>query len=68
MNRVETISLFIEAFEDFLDERGIQIPNDEKEQDPYASTIYGTDFGQLYSQIEELLISLGMIEKEAQPT
>lgn len=62
--RLKTLSLFIELFEDFLDRRGISVPNDEKEQDPDASTIYGTDYGELESNLEDLLIRLGMIDKE----
>ncbi len=60
--RLETICEFIEAFEDFLDEKGIVIPNDEKEQDPEsASNIYGTDYGNLSEKIESLLIRYGVL-------
>ncbi len=52
----------IEAFEDFLDEKGITVPNDDKEraiadgEDPASiCNIYGTDFGDLYYTIEEIL-------------
>ena len=62
--RLEVLSSFIEIFEDFLEKRGIDIPNDEKEDDPYASTIYGSDYGELESGIEDLLIRLGMIDRE----
>ena len=63
--RLEILSLFIEVFEDFLEERGIDIPNEEKEQDPEnASTIYGTDYGELESKLEKLLINLGYMEEE----
>lgn len=62
--RLEILSSFIEIFEDFLEKRGIDVPNDEKEDDPYASTIYGSDYGELESGIEDLLIRLGMIDKE----
>jgi hypothetical protein len=59
--RLETLSLFIEEFEEFLEERGIDIPNSEKDDDPDASTIYGTDYGELSDRIESLLIRLGMM-------
>lgn len=63
--RLEIISAFIEVFEDFLDERGIDVPNAEKEQSPdSASTIYGTDYGNLSDRIETLLINLGYMKKE----
>ena len=58
------ICQFIEAFEDFLDEKGIVIPNDEKDEDPYASNIYGTDYGNLSDSIEELLRAYNVLEKE----
>ena len=61
-NRLETISLFIEVFEDFLDEKGIDVPNDEKEQSDCPSTIYGTDYGILSDRIETLLVRLGYME------
>lgn len=57
--RLEIICDFIETFEDFLDEKGIVIPNDEKEQSPdTASNIYGTDYGILSDRIETLLVNL----------
>jgi hypothetical protein len=45
----------IELFEDFLEEKGIVIENDEKLEDEDASNIYGTDYGYLQSGIEEIL-------------
>lgn len=62
--RLTHLSLIIELFEDFLDEKGIVIPNDEKDQDPDASNIYGTDYGNLESRLDDLLVRLGMMEKE----
>ena len=60
--RLETLGCIIELFEDFLDEKGITIPNDEKEQSPdSASNIYGTDYGILSDRLEHLLIRLGMM-------
>lgn len=58
------ICQFIEAFEDFLDEKGIVIPNDEKNEDPDASNIYGTDYGNLSDSIEELLRTYNVLEEE----
>ena len=54
----------IELFEDFLEEKGIIIENDEKLEDEDASNIYGTDYGYLQSGIEEILISYGIIDGE----
>jgi len=61
--RLAIICEFIEAFEDFLDEKGVVIPNDEKEQDPEsACNIYGTDYGSLSDRIESLLIRYGVLK------
>lgn len=63
--RMGILCEFIEVFEDFLDEKGIVIPNDEKDQSPEsASNIYGTDYGVLSDRIESLLIRLGYMEEE----
>lgn len=59
--RLETIGAFIEIFEDFLEEKGIVIPNEEKDEDPDASNIYGTDYGNLSDRIESLLIDLHVL-------
>lgn len=69
--RLETLACIIELFEDFLEARGIDIPNEDKDQaiedgeDPDSiSLIYGCDYGALESDLEDLLIRLGMMEKE----
>lgn len=62
--RLEMLACIIERFEDFLEKRGIDIPNPEKAEDPNASLIYGTDFGELSGNIEKELIFYGLIEKE----
>ena len=62
--RLETIGSFIDVFEDFLEEKGIDIPNDEKEQSEGPCIIYGTDYGILSDRIEELLIRLGYMKEE----
>ena len=62
--RLETLALFIEEFEEFLEARGIDIPNPERDEDPCGSLIYGSDYGDLSGRIETLLIKLGYMEKE----
>ena len=59
--RLETLGCIIELFEDFLDEKGIVIPNPDKDQDSDASNIYGCDYGELEGRLEHLLIRLGMM-------
>lgn len=63
----EFIGQIIDTFEDFLEEKGIDIPNDEKDDrnDPEsAAIIYGTDYGNLQSALEGLMLGWGVIEKE----
>lgn len=63
----EFIGQIIDTFEDFLEEKGIDIPNDEKDDrdDPEsAAIIYGTDYGQLQTALEGLLLNWGVIERE----
>ena len=64
MNRLEILAAIIEAFEDFLDDKGIVIDNPEKEDDDFASNIYGTDFGILSDNIETILTNYGMMKGE----
>ena len=46
------INKVIELFEEFLEDRKIDIPNDEKKEDESASLIYGTDYGELQDGVE----------------
>ena len=57
----------IEVFEDFLDERGIVIENDDKDdaisqgEDPECiANIYGCDYGELEDRIRPILVRLGL--------
>ena len=45
----------INIFEEFLEDKGIDIPNEEKDDDDYAAIIYGTDYGLIQTDIEALL-------------
>lgn len=61
----ELLGQIIDTFEDFLEEKGIDIPNDEKDENPDgAAIIYGTDYGLLQSQLEELLVGWGIVPGE----
>ena len=61
-NRLEFLCSLIEVFETFLDEKGISIENDEKLEDEDASNIYGTDYGDLESELESELIKWGVLD------
>ena len=65
-DRMAVLIDIIEVFEDFLDRKGIVIPNDEKDDDPGASNIYGTDFGALSEDIEQSLIWYGLLDEEGE--
>ncbi len=58
-NKAEFAGQVIDIFEDFLEEKGVVIENEEKDDDPDAGDvrIYGSDYGELQSQIEEMLIA-----------
>ena len=46
----ETLGVMVDVVEDFLEEKGItkeDIPNDEREDDPDAAIIYGSDYDEL---------------------
>jgi len=62
----EFVGQIIDIFEDFLETKGIDIHNDEKDQDPDAAIIYGCDYGDLYQDIEELLVNWSEEEKAAE--
>jgi len=63
----DMLGQIIEVFEDFLEEKGIDVPNDEKAEadDPEsAAIIYGTDYGWLQTELEKLLVNWNIIEEE----
>ena len=47
--------IIIDIFEDFLEEKEVNIDNPEKEEDDYAAIIYGTDYGYLEDRIQDVL-------------
>ena len=58
----EFIGQIIDIFEDFLEAHGIDIPNPEKEENPDACILYGTDYGELQTQLEEMMVEWKVIE------
>lgn len=66
----EFICEIIEHFENFLDAKGIELDNPEKqeaidagEEEDSIANIYGTDYGWLQSDIEGSLKSWGLVEE-----
>ena len=67
MNNQEFMEMadeMIEAVEELLDEYGIVIPNEEKEEIDGASNIYGTDYGYLSDTFEAILKKYGVVERD----
>lgn len=57
----------IDIFEDFLDERGIVIPNPERDEDEdldpeEAANIYGSDYDELADNLMDVLERWGLID------
>jgi len=61
-DRLEFIGQIIDIFEDFLEEKGIEIQNDEKEDSENPAIIYGTDYGGLSDYIENMMMSWGVLK------
>ena len=59
-DRAEFIGQIIDIFEDFLEEKGIEIPNDDRE-DENDAIIYGLDYGELQTKLESMMTSWGIL-------
>lgn len=60
-DRMELLGCIIDVFDDFLEDYGITIENDEKREEDNAANIYGTDYDILTTEIETILISAGLL-------
>lgn len=68
-DRPEFIGQIIDTFEDFLDEKHITIPNEERDVDEdvdagLSANIYGSDYDLLERAIAEILMRWNIIDKE----
>lgn len=63
-NTPEFLGRIIDIFEDFLEEKGIDIDNPEKEDNDDAAIIYGSDYGILQDQLKDLMKAWGIIRDE----
>ena len=62
-SNAELVAQIIEVFEDFLDDRGIVLHNEEKtDSGDNAANIYGTDYGELQSGVEWVLNEWGLLK------
>ena len=55
-NKEEFYGQTIDIFEDFLDERGIIINNNESEEEENKAIIYGSDYDELHDKINDLIV------------
>lgn len=60
----EFLGRIIDIFEDFLEEKGINIDNSEREEDDDAAIIYGSDYGILQDRLTDLMKAWGIISDE----
>lgn len=66
-DKPEFIGQIIDIFEDFLADRNIILPNEERneEEDPEARTIiYGSDYDYLYEKITNTMQRWNILAKE----
>lgn len=64
-DKAEFIGQLIDVIEDFLEDRGITLPNPEKEDcDEDAAIIYGSDYGDLQTGFEHVLSAWNLLEEE----
>ena len=64
--KAEFIGEIIDIFEDFLEEKGITIPNPEKDEDDEenAAIIYGSDYGIIQDALELMMRNWKITEEE----
>ena len=64
-DRAEFIGQIIDIFEDFLGEKGITIPNSEKNEtdDENTAIIYGSDYGYCQDRLEEMMRNWKILEE-----
>ena len=56
-DREEFIGQIIDTFEDFLESKGVDIQNDEKEDDEVHAILYGSDYDELRSELNRMMIN-----------
>lgn len=63
-DRAEFVGSIIDIFEDFLERKGIDIPNEDKDQSENPAIIYGMDYGELQSAIESMMQHWGVLHPD----
>lgn len=62
--RMELLGMLVDVVEDWLEEKGVVIDNDEKDDDHEAANIYGKDYDILTSGFGEILTIWKLIPSE----
>lgn len=62
-DKCEFIGQIVDIFEDFLEEKGINIPNEDRDENESEAIIYGDDYGIISEQIESTLIAWDLLEE-----
>ena len=52
----EFVGQIIDIFDDFLESKGIDIPNEDKAQSENPAIIYGMDYGEIQSELESMMM------------
>ena len=60
----ELVGTILDSFEDFLQEKGVAIANDEKADDVDAAILYGTDYAVLEERVKDTLVKWGVFSGE----
>ena len=63
-DRAEFVGSIIDIFEDFLDRKGVNIPNEDKKDSESPAIIYGMDYGELQSAIESMMQHWGVLSAD----
>lgn len=62
-DKCEFIGQIVDIFEDFLEEKGINIPNEDRDENGSEAIIYGDDYGIISEQIESTLRAWDLLEE-----
>ena len=60
--RMEFLGNIIDIFEDFLENKNIDIENPEKDDEEDAAIIYGSDYDELQDELEIMMRNWEIIE------
>lgn len=61
-DRMEFLGSIIDIFEDFLENKNINIENPEKDDEEDAAIIYGSDYDELQGKLENMMRNWEIIE------